>query len=96
MDRHELAWAAGFFDGEGWANAVAQTGRRTRQPHAQINQSDDYDVPAVLERFLSAVGSEGSAARSASRIGSIATGGLPRADQTSVVWRSFSILGSAM
>ena len=56
MDRHELAWAAGFFDGEGWANAVAQTGRRTRQPHAQINQSDDHGVPAVLERFLRVVG----------------------------------------
>lgn len=56
MDRHELAWAAGFFDGEGWANAVAQTGRRTRQPHAQINQSDDHGVPAVLDRFLRVVG----------------------------------------
>ncbi|HET9810021.1 MAG TPA: hypothetical protein VFQ66_10005, partial [Candidatus Limnocylindria bacterium] len=56
MDRHELAWAAGFFDGEGWANAVAQKGRRTRQPHAQINQSDDYGVPGVLEQFLNVVG----------------------------------------
>jgi hypothetical protein len=56
MDRHELAWAAGFFDGEGWANAVAQTGRRARQPHAQINQSDDKGVPEVLERFRRVVG----------------------------------------
>jgi hypothetical protein len=56
MDRHQLAWAAGFFDGEGWANAAAQTGRRTNQPHAQINQSDDHSVPAVLERFLKVVG----------------------------------------
>lgn len=56
MDRHELAWAAGFFDGEGWANAVAQTGRRTRQPHAQINQSDSEGVPVALERFRRAIG----------------------------------------
>src|SRR3981081_1269967 len=56
MDRHELAWAAGFFDGEGWANAIAHEGRQTRQPHAQINQSDDSGVPLVLERFRSAVG----------------------------------------
>jgi hypothetical protein len=56
MDRHELAWAAGFFDGEGWANAVAHTGRRTRQPHAQINQSDDEGIPVALQRFRNAVG----------------------------------------
>jgi hypothetical protein len=56
MDRHELAWAAGFFDGEGWANAVAQDGRRTHQPHAQINQSDASGVPAVLLRFRRVVG----------------------------------------
>jgi hypothetical protein len=56
MDRHELAWAAGFFDGEGWANAVAQTGRRTRQPHAQINQAGTDGVPAVLLKFQRCVG----------------------------------------
>jgi hypothetical protein len=56
MDRHELAWAAGFFDGEGWANAVGQTGRRTRQPQAQINQSDNDAIPVALERFNRAVG----------------------------------------
>jgi hypothetical protein len=56
MDRHELAWAAGFFDGEGWANAVAQTGRRTRQPHAQINQACPDGMPAVLVKFQRCVG----------------------------------------
>ena len=56
MDRHELAWAAGFFDGEGWANAVAQTGRRTRQPHAQINQAGPDGMPAVLVKFRRCVG----------------------------------------
>ena len=59
MDSHELAWAAGFFDGEGWANAVAQAGRRTRQPHAQVNQSGDGGVPLVLGRFQAALGGLG-------------------------------------
>ncbi|HJW48247.1 MAG TPA: hypothetical protein VJ726_02385 [Candidatus Limnocylindria bacterium] len=56
MDRHELAWAAGFFDGEGWANAVSQTGRRTRQPHAQINQAGTDGMPSVLMKFQRCVG----------------------------------------
>ena len=56
MDRHDLAWAAGFFDGEGWANAVAQTGRRTRQPHSQINQAGAGGMPAVLAKFQRCVG----------------------------------------
>lgn len=56
MDRHELAWAAGFFDGEGSAWAQAQKGRRTAQPYAQINQADPDGIPVVLERFRRAVG----------------------------------------
>jgi hypothetical protein len=59
MDRYELAWAAGFFDGEGWANAVAAEGRRTRQPQARINQADRNGVPAVLLRFQTALGGLG-------------------------------------
>jgi len=59
MDRFELAWAAGFFDGEGWANAVAQEGRETRQPHARINQADPNGVPEVLLRFQRTVGGLG-------------------------------------
>ena len=59
MDRYELAWAAGFFDGEGWASAVAAEGRRTRQPHARINQADPDGVPEVLLRFRRAVGGLG-------------------------------------
>ncbi len=54
MDRTELAWAAGFFDAEGWAAAVKN--RRRTHPHAQINQADRKDVPEVLERFHAAVG----------------------------------------
>lgn len=45
MDRHELAWAAGFFDGEGWAN------RSGRGVQSRINQSGNDGVPAVLVRF---------------------------------------------
>jgi hypothetical protein len=59
MDRCELAWAAGFFDGEGWANAVAAEGRRTRQPQARVNQADPNGVPAVLLRFQAALGGLG-------------------------------------
>lgn len=54
MDRTELAWAAGFFDAEGWAAAVKSRDRR--QPHAQINQADPAGVPEVLARFQAAVG----------------------------------------
>lgn len=54
IDRCECAWAAGFFDGEGWANAVKN--RNRWQPHAQINQSSRTGVPNVLLRFRTAVG----------------------------------------
>lgn len=56
MDEHELAWAAGFFDGDGWAALSRQTGRRTGQPQARINQSSLDGVPEVLVRFRDAVG----------------------------------------
>jgi hypothetical protein len=59
VDRCELAWAAGFFDGEGWANAVGQAGRRTRQPQARVNQADPEGIPAALLRFQNALGGLG-------------------------------------
>lgn len=59
VDRNELAWAAGFFDGEGWANALAAEGRRTRQPHARVNQAGSDGTPEVLLRFQTAVGGLG-------------------------------------
>ena len=59
MDRCELAWAAGFFDGEGWAAAVGQASRRTRQPQARVNQADADGVPAALVRFQAAIGDLG-------------------------------------
>jgi len=50
MDRHELAWAAGFFDGEGWAN---RSGRGVR---SRINQAGADGMPEVLIRFRQIVG----------------------------------------
>lgn len=55
MDEHELAWAAGFFDGDGWAAIVRDRRRKRGQPHAQINQSSLTGVPEVLGRFRAAV-----------------------------------------
>ena len=56
MDRTELAWAAGFWDGEGSAYLVGGADRRTRQPHARLNQASTSGVPEVLRRFQRAVG----------------------------------------
>src|SRR5688500_4759044 len=44
MDRHQLAWAAGLFDGEG-SDAASKRGVQAR-----IIQSDNHGVPAVLLR----------------------------------------------
>lgn len=49
-----MAWAAGFFDAEGWAAAVKSRG--ATRPFAQINQADAFGVPEVLTRFQAAVG----------------------------------------
>jgi hypothetical protein len=57
MDRHELAWAAGFFDGEGWAAK-----NKTRGVQARINQADDNGIPAVLIRFQAALDGLGAIA----------------------------------
>lgn len=56
MDEHELAWAAGFFDGDGWAALVRPKRRRSGHPHAQINQAGADGMPEVLPRFRDAVG----------------------------------------
>ena len=56
MDEHELAWAAGFFDGDGWAALIHDHRRSRGQPHAQINQGSEHGVPEVLIRFRDAVG----------------------------------------
>jgi hypothetical protein len=56
MDRTELAWAAGFWDGEGSTWLTRPEGRGTAQPQARINQSSATGVPEVLSRFRSAAG----------------------------------------
>lgn len=56
MDRTDLAWAAGFWDGEGSAYLVGKRQRRRKQPHARINQSSLTGVPDVLTRFQRIVG----------------------------------------
>ena len=50
MDRHELAWAAGFFDGEGWA------GKSKRGVQSRVNQAGPDGMPAVLVNFQRIVG----------------------------------------
>ncbi len=57
MDRSELAWAAGFFDGDGWTAHVRH--RSTGRAVAQINQASAGGVPEVLIRFQAAVGGLG-------------------------------------
>jgi hypothetical protein len=50
LDNHDLAWAAGFFDGEGWAN------RTERGVQSRINQAGLDGIPEVLVKFQRIVG----------------------------------------
>jgi hypothetical protein len=50
LDSHDLAWAAGFFDGEGWAN------RTERGVQSRINQAGLDGMPEVLLKFQRIVG----------------------------------------
>lgn len=50
MESHDFAWAAGFFDGEGWAN------RSGRGVHSRINQAGLHGFPEVLTKFRRIVG----------------------------------------
>lgn len=59
MGRCELAWAAGFFDGEGWAAAARQGRGDKRRAQARVNQADPRGVPAALIRFQAALGGLG-------------------------------------
>lgn len=56
MDRTELAWAAGFWDGEGSAYLSAALDRRTQHPQARLNQSSTTGIPQVLRRFREVIG----------------------------------------
>lgn len=61
ITRPELAWAAGFFDAEGWSGLVT-TGKRPGLPpwgrvRASVSQHGTVaSSPVVLERFAAAVG----------------------------------------
>lgn len=67
FDREELAWAAGFFDGEGTAVLAGinstrtnpKTGRRRDYPTPALAVTQHYD-PETIERFHRAVGGLGS------------------------------------
>jgi hypothetical protein len=50
LESHDFAWAAGFFDGEGWAN------RKTRGAQSRINQAGRDGTPDVLVKFQRIVG----------------------------------------
>jgi hypothetical protein len=50
LESHDFAWAAGFFDGEGWAN------RKDRGVQSRINQAGPDGVPEVLLKFQRIVG----------------------------------------
>ena len=52
LDTHELAWAAGFFDGEGTISFKPNGKGNKGRPDIQIAQSEVYP----LERFKLAVG----------------------------------------
>ena len=62
MDRHELAWAAGFFDGEGWANRD----RTRRRSHGSISRTSWHARGARLSSSGSSV-SDASGARKSRR-----------------------------
>jgi hypothetical protein len=50
LESHDFAWAAGFFDGEGWAN------RSGRGVQSRINQAGPDGIPEVLIKFQRIVG----------------------------------------
>lgn len=53
QNRHtELAWAAGFFEGEG---SVFQHSTKTKVPRVAMSL-DQTDAPELIERFFRAVG----------------------------------------
>lgn len=72
MTDTELAWAAGFFDGEGWIGVVNSGKNKTVLIQAQINQVD----PQVLQRFAEAV-----------RLGQVKGPKQPRNPNAQLQWR---------
>lgn len=56
MDHTELAWAAGFWDGEGSTYLVRSRDRAASYAHARLNQASRIGPPEVLLRFQRVVG----------------------------------------
>jgi hypothetical protein len=54
VNREELAWAAGFFDGEGCATLNVSGPKKYRRASLVVVQSGDHAV-SLLERFQAAV-----------------------------------------
>ena len=53
----EIAWAAGFYDGEGSINCGSNNGNPQTRIQLSIGQKNDgNEIAAVLERFKKAVG----------------------------------------
>lgn len=60
LDTHELAWAAGFFDGEGSIScSIRDTGRARMQRMIQLGISQNYGNRELVERFKNAIGGIG-------------------------------------
>jgi hypothetical protein len=57
----EIAWAAGFFDGEGWIGAQPKdpSSRWVRLSMTVVHTGPEDRPPAALERFQAAVGGVG-------------------------------------
>lgn len=59
LQREDLAWAAGFFDGEGCVSFGVRRGRyKTRQIQVNVTQSGDHAV-TLLSKFQCAVANLG-------------------------------------
>lgn len=60
LDTHEIAWAAGFFDGEGWTSLVVQNrkfGGKTRSLCVGVSQH--LNNRYVVDRFNASIGGLG-------------------------------------
>ena len=52
----DLAWAAGFFDGEGWVGAIKKTHAKNRTAGVGLSISIAQTDPEVLEKFAKVAG----------------------------------------
>jgi len=54
--KEELAWAAGFFDGEGCTNCSTRTNGKSTKRYRLLRMIVSQSEPTTLERFQAAVG----------------------------------------